>query len=167
MSGSGSSSSRTKTPFAEWNDDLAWMEPMHGRPWQTALADEASHLTAVCNIEPIRKTAREFADVLRRADREADAVDIDKDPVAELSSDANHESFDTSDEGYVGVYTGLYGSEFFTAGFWPGPVRSSQLEQSPHWTIESVLSLSSDSVSITHAATHKPIVIMPSNPSTF
>lgn len=135
---SSSSSSRTKTPFAEWNDDLAWMEPMHGAAWQTALADEASHLTAVCNIEPIRKSAREFADVLRRADKEADAVDLDKDPIAEMSSDANHDSFDISDEGYVGVYTGLYGSEFFTAGFWPGPVSGSQLEQSPRWTIESV-----------------------------
>ncbi len=114
------------------------MEPMHGRPWQTALADEASHLTAVCNIEPIRKTAREFADVLRRAEKEADAVDLDKDPIAEMSSAANHESFDISDEGYVGVYTSRNGSEFFTAGFWPGPVSSSQLERSPHWTIDIV-----------------------------
>lgn len=62
----------TRLPFADWNDDLAWMEPMRGPRWRRALAAEQHTLTIIQNLPPVRRAAAEARDILIKAGKEAD-----------------------------------------------------------------------------------------------
>ncbi len=129
----------TRTPFADWHDDLAWMERRSGPKWNAALRNEAQLFAAVSSIPSIRRDAKQFAATLNAVREEVDDIKING-PAVRLSSyvpqkicDADFD-FDTVPAGTVALFPRRPGSEYLSASWFSnGSGRGGKA-----WTIDHV-----------------------------
>ena len=107
-----------RTPYADWQDDLAWMDGMRGARWNAALKKEQRLFNSVTNIPAIKQRAGQFLKVVKELHEQREAM---QKQLASLPAhipkairDAQND-FDVAADGtIVYLFAKDYGSQFLT-----------------------------------------------------
>ncbi len=107
-----------QTPYADWQDDLAWMDKMRGPRWNAALRTENHIFNSVTHIPAIKQRANQFLKTVKELQAQHELM---QEEMASLPShipksvrDA-HNDFDVAADGtIVYLYAKDYGSQFLT-----------------------------------------------------
>jgi hypothetical protein len=130
-----------RTPWADWADDLGWMEKMQGVRWKRALAAEKHYYTQIKNLPAVRTTAGRFRQTLGRIADEQTQIRTASKPPAYIPSaiaDAD-DDFDVAPCGTAALFAKEYGSQYLTLGFWAaGRGPKATATASPVWKRDGV-----------------------------
>ncbi len=107
-----------RTPYADWQDDLAWMDKMRGPRWNAALRAEQRIFNSVTHIPSIKRRTSQFLKTVKelQAQRELIQQQMVSLPshIPKSVRDA-HNDFDVAADGtIVYLYAKNYGSQFLT-----------------------------------------------------
>ena len=107
-----------RTPYADWQDDLAWMDGMRGARWNAALKKEQHLFNSVTNIPAIKQRAGKFLKVVKELHEQREQM---RKQLASLPAhipkairDAKNDFDIAADGTIVYLFAKDYGSQFLT-----------------------------------------------------
>ena len=107
-----------QTPYADWEDDLAWMDKMRGPRWDAALRSEKRIFNSVSHIPAVKRRTSQFLKAVRELQGQREIM---QQQMASLPShitkairDAQNDFDVASDGTVVYLYANDYGSQFLT-----------------------------------------------------
>lgn len=107
-----------RTPYADWQDDLAWMEQMKGPRWNAALRAEQHIFNSVTHIPAIKRRASQFLKTVREIEKQRELIHQQMTSlpahIPKAIRDAENDFDIAADGTVVYLYAKAYGSQFLT-----------------------------------------------------
>lgn len=107
-----------RTPYADWQDDLAWMDKMRGPRWNAALRTENSIFNRVTHVPVIKQRANQFLKTVKELQAQGEQMQqqmASLPPHIPKSIRDAHNDFDVAADGtIIYLYAKDYGSQFLT-----------------------------------------------------
>jgi hypothetical protein len=107
-----------RTPYADWQDDLAWMDGMRGARWNAALYKEQRIFNSVTHIPAIKRRTSQFLKTVKEIERQQSAIQQQMTSlpahIPKAIRDAENDFDIAADGTIVYLYAKDYGSQFLT-----------------------------------------------------